>query len=110
MSEDLGYQRLKDRLIEFTGLAFYAQRDTLLAELIDGWLAHLGLGNYSANNKFLADGDAGRAEMEMLRNFALAHFHLGLALKRGRQMNLAALGALAEMHLEIPKSQDAQAC
>ena len=66
LSGDLGYGRLKNRLIDATGLAFYAERDTLLAELISGRLAHLGLSNCSAYNSFLANGDLGSAEMEML--------------------------------------------
>jgi chemotaxis protein methyltransferase CheR len=66
VSQDPAYHRLKDHLIESTGLAFYADRDSKLTELIGQRLADLRLLDYSAYAEFLADGAGGKAEMELL--------------------------------------------
>ena len=66
VSQDPAYSRLKNHLIASTGLAFYADRDALLAELIGGRLADLGLRDCSSYAGFLADGETGRAEMDVL--------------------------------------------
>jgi chemotaxis protein methyltransferase CheR len=47
-------------------LAFYADRDRLLTELIDARLALLGLRDFSAYVKLLADAEKGSEEMELL--------------------------------------------
>lgn len=66
ISRDPGYRRLKDRLIESTGLAFHGDRDDRLAELIDRRLSDLGLRDCSSYSELLADGAAGSAEMEIM--------------------------------------------
>ncbi len=66
VSQDPAYSRLKDHLIASTGLAFYADRDALLAELIGGRLSDLGLRDCAGYAEFLADGEKGSAEMEVL--------------------------------------------
>ena len=66
VSQEPAYSRLKSNLIASTGLAFYADRDTLLSELIQRRLSELGLRNCSSYAKFLADGEKGSAEMEHL--------------------------------------------
>jgi chemotaxis protein methyltransferase CheR len=63
---DPAYTRLKDHLIESTGLAFYADRDTQLADLINGRISDLGLPDYSSYAEFLADGGKGATEMDAL--------------------------------------------
>jgi chemotaxis protein methyltransferase CheR len=63
---DRGYLRLKKHLIESTGLDFYADRDEPLAKLIAERLAVVGLGNCSSYTEFLAQGETGRAEMDVL--------------------------------------------
>ncbi len=63
---DPAYLRLKDRLIASTGLAFYANRDELLTDLIGGRLFELGLSDCSGYARLLADGEKGKAEMEVL--------------------------------------------
>ncbi len=65
-SQDVGYRRLKAHLIASTGLAFYADRDKLLMDLIAGRLSELGLRNCSSYTAFLANGERGGAEMEVL--------------------------------------------
>ena len=62
---DPAYRVLKDRLIELTGLAFYSDRDTLLAEVIDGRLSDLGLGDCTSYSDFLAEGEHGSSELEL---------------------------------------------
>ena len=64
--EDPAFQRLKRKLIDSTGLAFYAERDTLLTQVIAARLAGLGLRDCNAYAKFLAEGAEGSAEMELL--------------------------------------------
>jgi chemotaxis protein methyltransferase CheR len=66
VSEDLAYDRLKNYLIASTGLAFYADRDQLLGELIGGRLSALGLDDCSGYAQVLADGERGTAEMQAL--------------------------------------------
>src|SRR5688572_2329385 len=64
--QDPGYERLKTGLIRSTGLAFYANRDELLAKLIGARLSHLNLRDCSSYEEFLADGENGRSEKEVL--------------------------------------------
>ncbi len=66
VSQDPAYSRLKDHLIASTGLAFYADRDEQLAELIWPRLSDLGLRDCSSYAEFLADGEKGAAEMDVL--------------------------------------------
>jgi chemotaxis protein methyltransferase CheR len=66
VSQDAAYLRLKDRLIASTGLAFYADRDKLLTDLIGQRLSVLELRDCSSYAEFLADGERGSAEMEAL--------------------------------------------
>jgi chemotaxis protein methyltransferase CheR len=66
VAQDVAYNRLKDKLIASTGLAFYADRNQLLTELIDARLALLGMRDCSAYLKLLADDGKGAAEMELL--------------------------------------------
>ena len=66
LSQDPAYSRLKDRLIESTGLAFYADHDEIMTGLIGRRLSELGLRDCSAYAGFLDGGDAGSAEMEIL--------------------------------------------
>jgi chemotaxis protein methyltransferase CheR len=64
--QDPGYHQLKDHLIESTGLAFYADRDEPLATLVAERLAVLKLRNCSSYADFLAYGETGCAEMDIL--------------------------------------------
>jgi len=64
--QDPGYTRLKDRLIASTGLAFYADRDIQLSELINRRLSALGTGDCASYARFLYGGGAGSAEMDFL--------------------------------------------
>jgi chemotaxis protein methyltransferase CheR len=64
--QDPGYRQLKDHLIESTGLAFYAERDEPLTTLVAERLAVLGLRNCSSYAEFLAYGETGCAEMDVL--------------------------------------------
>ncbi len=66
VARDPAYRRLKDNLIASTGLAFYADRDEPLTELIGGRLADLGLRNCTAYAAFLASGQKRNAEVETL--------------------------------------------
>lgn len=66
VSEDLGYNRLKDDLIASTGLAFYEDRDKLLTAVIEARLSVRGLRNCSSYSELLADGEGGNAEMDVL--------------------------------------------
>ena len=66
VSQDPGYRRLKDHLIALTGLAFYADRDNLLTELIDERLSSLGLPDCSRYVEFLREGAEGLAETETI--------------------------------------------
>ena len=66
ISEDPAYSPLKEQLIASTGLAFYADRDEPLTDLIGKRLSVLGLRDCSRYAAFLADGEAGRAEMEVV--------------------------------------------
>jgi chemotaxis protein methyltransferase CheR len=66
IAQDPAYSRLKDHLIASTGLAFYADRDALLTELIGGRLSDLGLRDCAGYARFLANGEKGSAEMEVL--------------------------------------------
>jgi chemotaxis protein methyltransferase CheR len=71
--QDPGYGQLKDQLIESTGLAFYADRDEPLTALVAERLAVLGLRNCSSYAEFLAYGETGCAEMDVL----IAHLTIG---------------------------------
>jgi chemotaxis protein methyltransferase CheR len=64
--QDRGYLELKKHLIESTGLAFYADRDEPLTKLLAERLAVLGLSDCSSYVRFLAQGETGRAEMDVL--------------------------------------------
>ena len=64
VAQDPAYSRLKERLIASTGLAFYADRDALLTELIHVRLTELRLLNCSAYLNLLARGQDGIDEME----------------------------------------------
>ena len=64
--QDPGYNQLKDHLIESTGLAFYTDRDEPLTKLVAERLAVLGLRNCSSYAEFLAYGETGCAEMDIL--------------------------------------------
>jgi chemotaxis protein methyltransferase CheR len=66
VSQDPCYTRLKEHLIATTGLAFYADRDQGLTELIASRLSALGLPDCSSYTKLLADQEQGRAEMDVL--------------------------------------------
>jgi chemotaxis protein methyltransferase CheR len=62
----VAYRLLKENLIRLTGLAYYANRDELLAELIGARLSALGLRDCFSYTEFLAGGQEGRAEMDIL--------------------------------------------
>jgi chemotaxis protein methyltransferase CheR len=64
--QDPGYNQLKDHLIEATGLSFYTDRDEPLTKLVAERLAVLGLRNCSSYAEFLAYGETGCAEMDIL--------------------------------------------
>lgn len=64
--QDPAFNRLKNRLIAETGLAFYAERDESLARLIGERLSALGVRGCSSYAKFLSHGEAGRMEMDVL--------------------------------------------
>jgi chemotaxis protein methyltransferase CheR len=66
LSRDPAFRRLKEHLIASTGLAFYADRDTTLADLIAGRLSDLGLRDCSSYAQFLADDKVGSVEMDVL--------------------------------------------
>jgi chemotaxis protein methyltransferase CheR len=66
VSQDRSYTRLKEHLIAATGLAFYANRDERLTELIASRLSALGMRDCSSYTDFLADQEQGRAEMDVL--------------------------------------------
>jgi chemotaxis protein methyltransferase CheR len=66
VSQDRGYSRLKEHLIATTGLAFYADRDEQLTELIASRLSALGILDCSAYTDLLVDQKRGRAEMDVL--------------------------------------------
>ena len=64
--QDPAFRRLKRKLIELTGLAFYTERDSLLIEVIEARLTELGLPDCSTYATFLTEGAEGSAEMERL--------------------------------------------
>jgi len=64
--QDRAYGRLKEQLIAWTGLAFYADRDKLLADVLGGRISNLGLRGCSSYAEFLADGKKGSSEMDTL--------------------------------------------
>ncbi len=64
--QDPAFRQLKRELIESTGLAFYAERDSLLTEVVKARLTNLGLRDCSAYTRFLTEGEEGGAEMELL--------------------------------------------
>jgi chemotaxis protein methyltransferase CheR len=66
VSQDPCYSRLKEHLIATTGLAFYADRDERLTELIASRLSALGMHDCSSYTDFLADPAQGSAEMDVL--------------------------------------------
>jgi chemotaxis protein methyltransferase CheR len=65
VAQDPAYNRLKERLIASTGLAFYADRDALLTELIHARLKKLRLRDCSAYLNLLARGQEGSDEREL---------------------------------------------
>lgn len=66
VSQDPAYHTLKTHVIESTGLAFYADRDELLAELIGQRMSQLQLSDCCAYEAFLVNGETGRVEMDVL--------------------------------------------
>jgi chemotaxis protein methyltransferase CheR len=64
--KDPCYGHLKNHLIASTGLAYYDDRDALLAELIGRRLVELGLRDCASYAEFLADGKVGSGEMDAL--------------------------------------------
>jgi chemotaxis protein methyltransferase CheR len=66
VSQDPCYTRLKEHLIATTGLAFYADRDERLTELIASRLSALGLPDCSSYTGFLANQKQGSVEMDVL--------------------------------------------
>jgi chemotaxis protein methyltransferase CheR len=66
LSQDPSYCRLKEHLISTTGLAFYADRDERLTELIATRLTALGMQDCAVYTDFLAGQERGRAEMDVL--------------------------------------------
>jgi chemotaxis protein methyltransferase CheR len=64
--EDPSYARLKDYLITVSGLAYYRDHDEYFAELIGRRLAKVGLNDCAAYSERLADGKAGRDELDGL--------------------------------------------
>jgi chemotaxis protein methyltransferase CheR len=63
---DLSYRNLKDYLIESTGLAYYLDKDSELAEKIAKRLETLNMAGCSAYLALLKDGQAGEAELDEL--------------------------------------------
>ena len=63
---DPAWGRLKDHLIQSTGLAYYLERDEDLAERIRRRLAARGLPGWAAYLAVLEDGAAGQAELDVL--------------------------------------------
>lgn len=63
---DLSYRNLKDYLIESTGLAYYLDKDSALAEKIAKRLEVLNVSGCSAYLALLRDGQAGEAELDEL--------------------------------------------
>ena len=66
IAQDPGYSRLKDQLIASTGLAFYADRDEILTDVIGGRLSALRLRDCSSYAEFLAGSNESKAEMDTL--------------------------------------------
>ncbi len=66
VSQDPCYSRLKEHLIAATGLAFYADRDERLTELISSRLSVLGLPDCLSYTNFLGGQEQGRAELDVL--------------------------------------------
>jgi chemotaxis protein methyltransferase CheR len=64
--QDPGYYQLKDHLIESTGLSFYTDRDEPLTKLVAERISVLGLRNCASYAEFLAYGETGCAEMDVL--------------------------------------------
>ncbi len=63
---DSAYWDLKNHLIAATGLAFYADRDSLLRNLISERLSALHLTDFSGYTAFLSGSARGSAEMDIL--------------------------------------------
>jgi chemotaxis protein methyltransferase CheR len=63
---DPGYARLKDHILEATGLAYYAERDEDLAYRIAGRLTPLSLYDCTSYLALLLDGGRGEAELDQL--------------------------------------------
>jgi chemotaxis protein methyltransferase CheR len=66
VSQDPAYGCLKDHFISATGLAFYADQNEPMTELIGKRLSVLGLRDCRSYAELLTDGEAGRAEMDVL--------------------------------------------
>jgi len=63
---DLSYRNLKDHLIESTGLAYYLDKDSELAEKVAKRLEALNMSGCSAYLALLKNGQAGEAELDEL--------------------------------------------
>jgi len=63
---DPDYTRLKDQLIQSTGLAYYAERDRDLAERVERRLSALGLSDCGSYLSVLGDGERGVHELDAL--------------------------------------------
>jgi chemotaxis protein methyltransferase CheR len=63
---DPDYQRLKDRLIEFTGLAYYADKDEDLAGRISRRFSELGVRNCASYLHLLQAEGKGESELDVL--------------------------------------------
>lgn len=66
VTEDRAFGLLKQHLIAITGMAYYADRDQDLAELIGRRVAMLGLADCAVYYALLADNNAGRTELDVL--------------------------------------------
>ncbi len=64
--EDLGHSRLKEFVLERTGLMYYANRDEDLAMRVQRRLATLGLRDCASYLQLLQNGQAGDAEFDSL--------------------------------------------
>jgi chemotaxis protein methyltransferase CheR len=63
---DPAFPALKQRVIELTGLAYYADKDRDLASRFENRLAAAGVSDCTAYLKILSDGLAGQQEMDAL--------------------------------------------
>jgi chemotaxis protein methyltransferase CheR len=76
LTSDLGYRSLKQYLLEWTGLAFYADKDDQLGEKIAKRLAALQLSSCAAYLNLLRDGAAGESELdELISDLTIGETH-----------------------------------